>query len=54
MKFVPTESASFDHKTGIGQEISRERTNWQAWGAVKGRRIYGWTWRNVVMHEKKK
>jgi len=22
-------------------------------GAVKARRIYGWTWRNVVVHEKK-
>jgi len=28
-------------------------TNRQARGAVKARRIYGWTWHNVVVHEKK-
>jgi hypothetical protein len=25
----------------------------QGRGAVKARRIYGWTWRNVIVHEKK-
>jgi len=31
----------------------RGNTNWRACGAVKARRIYGWTWRNIVVHEKK-
>ena len=49
---MPTESARFDHKQAQDRR-SLGRTNQQAWGAVEARRIYGWTWRNLVMHEKK-